>query len=177
MLLSYRLEEMQEYCEDLVNCRRKTFSAKFGEVDSSEWMGGGFVRCGNMCDNCLCRGGAPRRESSGTKAPHGAVGARKGTGTELGDRGEEDGAGPEVEVEAGLVAGAGGSGRARGVFKSAKVVLQEQQQEQRVEHGTKHRILPPPRSALSARPEQPPGGGLYTRGTWINAAGGRPSSY
>ena len=44
--LFFRLEEMQEYCESKVECRRKLFHEKFG------YSGQPFKRCSSMCDNC-----------------------------------------------------------------------------------------------------------------------------
>ena len=44
--LFFRLEEMQEYCESKVECRRKLFHEKF------VYSGQPFKRCSSMCDNC-----------------------------------------------------------------------------------------------------------------------------
>eukprot|EP01033_Poteriospumella_lacustris_P011819 gene11819-8418_t len=49
------LEEMHEYCENALSCRRQTFSDKFTETRSR------LNRCGRMCDNCKHQGGAARR--------------------------------------------------------------------------------------------------------------------
>lgn len=53
--LTFRLEEMHEYCENALSCRRQTFSDKFTETRSR------LNRCGRMCDNCKHQGGAARR--------------------------------------------------------------------------------------------------------------------
>jgi len=49
------LEEMQEYCENQVSCRRQVFAEKFTEVRITS------QRCGRMCDNCAAKSGIARR--------------------------------------------------------------------------------------------------------------------
>jgi superfamily II DNA helicase RecQ len=49
------LEEMQDYCENQLSCRRQTFSDKFTETRAR------LPRCRGMCDNCKHQAGAPRR--------------------------------------------------------------------------------------------------------------------
>lgn len=51
----YRLEEMHDYCENTLSCRRQTFSDKFTETRLR------LNRCGRMCDNCKHQSGAARR--------------------------------------------------------------------------------------------------------------------
>jgi hypothetical protein len=60
LLACRRLEEMQEYCESRLDCRRKTFARHFG---SSE-VNTAFPPCETMCDNCL-RSGARRASAPG----------------------------------------------------------------------------------------------------------------
>ena len=80
-----RLEEMKNYCEEEITCRRKIFANAFGDVvegstsRSSSVKGKEnsknklisnpalpssstkFVPCGDMCDNCNAKKGIPRR--------------------------------------------------------------------------------------------------------------------
>lgn len=73
---SEMLSEMQHYCEELEDCRRKTFSDKFGSPgsihtssssSSSSRAGSSsagrvsFTSCRSMCDNCVA---AAKGESS-----------------------------------------------------------------------------------------------------------------
>lgn len=46
---------MQEYCENVLSCRRQTFSDKFTETRVR------LGRCGVMCDNCKHQAGGMRR--------------------------------------------------------------------------------------------------------------------
>lgn len=65
-----RLEEMQEYCETRLDCRRKTFAHFFGSGDDNM----GFNSCGDMCDNCIRSAGKKIRHfnaDAGGKAPAG----------------------------------------------------------------------------------------------------------
>lgn len=55
MRICYRLEEVQEYCENQLSCRRQTFCDKFTETHTR------LNRCGRMCDNCKHQSGVPRR--------------------------------------------------------------------------------------------------------------------
>jgi len=55
-----RLEEMKDFCEDQVKCRRKLFSTTFGSLLATGYEPA-FKRCEDMCDNCRARHGHPRR--------------------------------------------------------------------------------------------------------------------
>lgn len=48
---------MQEYCENMLECRRKTFARFFG---SDSEQGDSFSACGKMCDNCVRKSGMKR---------------------------------------------------------------------------------------------------------------------
>jgi superfamily II DNA helicase RecQ len=52
------LEEIQEYCEEKLQCRRKIIYDKF--LDSSSKLKSKFQDCRDKCDNCLIKSGKPR---------------------------------------------------------------------------------------------------------------------
>ena len=81
-----RLEEMKNYCEEEIDCRRKIFASAFGNVVESPALNNSsqrgkensknravtnqmpatilsvkFSPCGSMCDNCNSKNGIPRR--------------------------------------------------------------------------------------------------------------------
>eukprot|EP01038_Epipyxis_sp_PR26KG_P007204 gene7204-9832_t len=58
-----RLEEMQEYCVAVNECRRKIFADKFGDNSMK------FDRCKDKCDNCNSSRGIARRKHEDSTQP------------------------------------------------------------------------------------------------------------
>ena len=64
---------MQEYCETMMDCRRKTFARYFGSGDCA------FRGCGDMCDNCIRSSGRSVRRESSASSPVAASSFRPAT--------------------------------------------------------------------------------------------------